>query len=137
IAFYSLPIAALAAMLLWTRYKLSSFVLVIAFAFSFLIPILFAFAPWSWWEGADAILPANATPGQKLEHAGEGFIEGGKYLVALLPTLLSLIPGIQKACLRVKTLAPQSILPGWFLVSITPFYALFLLMVFVAINQVL
>ncbi len=112
VAFYGIPVAALAAMLLWTRYKLSSTLLIAAFAFSFMLPILLAFAPWSWWDGADAILPANATPAQKLEHTIEGLVEGGKYLAALLPTLLSLIPGIQKACLRVKTLLPQSILPG-------------------------
>lgn len=137
IAFYGIPVAALAAMILWTRYKISSTLLLVAFAFSFMLPILLAFAPWSWWDGAEAILPANATPEEKLEHTVAGLAEGAAYLAALLPTLLSLIPGIQKACLRVKTLLPQSILPGWFLVTISPFYALFLLIVFIAINQVL
>ena len=137
IAYYSLPVAALAAMLFWTRYKLSSYLLIAAFAFSFLLPILLAFAPWSWWDGAEAILPADATPAQKLEHTVDGLVAGGEYLVQLLPTLLSLIPGVQKACLRVKTLLPQSILPGWFLVSLSPFFALFLLIIFIAINQIL
>ena len=57
-------------------------------------------------------------------------------MVVLLPTVLSLVPGVQRACLRVKTLVPESMLPGWFLVAAAPFYALFLLVIFIAINQI-
>ena len=57
-------------------------------------------------------------------------------LAALLPAVLALIPGVLKGCLRVKTLLPASTLPGWFVVMAAPLYALFLLAVFVGINQV-
>jgi hypothetical protein len=50
--------------------------------------------------------------------------------------VLSLIPGVQKACLRVKGLLPQSVLPGWFVVVASTLYGLFLLVIFVAVDQV-
>jgi hypothetical protein len=35
----------------------------------------------------------------------------------------------------VKSLLPESLLPGWFIVMVAPFYALFLLVVLVAVDQ--
>ena len=38
--------------------------------------------------------------------------------------------------MRIKSLLPESIVPGWFLVVATPLYALILLLVFILVNQV-
>ena len=59
----------------------------------------------------------------------------GSYLT-LMPAVLALIPGIMRACLRIKILLPQSILPGWFLVGMAPFWTFLFLVVFVTINQI-
>ncbi|WP_010585730.1 hypothetical protein [Schlesneria paludicola] len=134
-ALYVLPIAALIVIATWTQFRFTYRILVCAFAFSFLTPILLSFCPWSWWDGpsdsADLLSPLA-----KSERFKDGLIEALTYLSMLLPTVLSLLPGVQKACVRVKTLLPQATLPGWFLVAAAPFYGLFLLVIFVAVNQV-
>jgi hypothetical protein len=56
--------------------------------------------------------------------------------VTLMPAVLSLIPGVVRACLRIKALIPESILPGLFLVAATPLYLLLFLVIFTTVNQV-
>jgi hypothetical protein len=53
----------------------------------------------------------------------------------VLPPILSLVPGVMRACSRIKTFLPESIVPGWFLVGAALFYALLLLVVFITIYQ--
>lgn len=136
LSLYALPVAALAAVLVWTRLRLSFGIMVAAFAFAFLTPLLIALCPWSWWGYEEPALSPQAQPIEFLESKLEGMFEAAAYLVTLLPTVLSLVPGVQRACVRVKMLMPQAMLPGWFLVVASPFYALFLLVVFVAVHQV-
>lgn len=133
---YALPFSALAVAICWTKLKLSFRILQIGFAFSFFVPMLLALCPWSWWGYVEPDLKPGEQPAEYFSGLVEGMIEGAAYLVTLLPAVLSLIPGVQRASLRVKTLLPESLLPGWFLVAAAPFYALFLLVVFVSINQV-
>lgn len=136
LSLYALPVAALAAVLVWTRLRLSFGIMVAAFAFAFLTPLVIALCPWSWWGYAEPALSPQAQPLEFVESKLEGMFEAAAYLVTLLPTVLSLVPGVQRACVRVKMLMPQAMLPGWFLVVASPFYALFLLVVFVAVHQV-
>ena len=133
---YALPVAALAVVLLWTRLRLSFWIMVAAFTFAFMVPLLIALCPWSWWGYEETVFSPQTQPLQYLEATVEGLLEGTAYLVTLLPTVLSLVPGVQRACVRVKMLMPQAMLPGWFLVVASPFYTLFLLVMFVAVNQV-
>lgn len=137
IALYLLPVAALAAIFCWKRFQLTFQILIGAFAFSFIMPILLSFCPWSWWEAEATVTKGPLSLLQQAERIADGLIEGFKYLIMLLPTVLSLLPGVQRACVRVKTLFPQSILPGWMLVSASLFFALFLLVICVVVNQIL
>ncbi len=106
-----------------------------AFLFSFLVPLLIALCPWSWWGYEEKTYSPDTEPLLFLESTAEGLVEGVGYLIALLPTVISLVPATQRACIRVKLLLPEAMLPGWFLVVASPFYSLFLLVVFVAMNQ--
>lgn len=133
---YAAPLAALAALCWWTRFKLTSRILAVGWAFAFFVPMLIALCPWSWWGYVEPKVSPGKYGPQHYRAMVEGILEGAEYLIALLPTVLSLIPGVQRACLRVKTLLPESILPGWFLVAAGPLYALFLLVIFVVINQI-
>lgn len=135
VAFHILAPAALISLLFWARFKLSTNILTTAFAFSFLVPILMTFCPWSWWGEPPVKLTDDAPPLNKVEFIFDAVKEGATYLAALLPTVLSQVPGMQKACLRVKSLLPQATLPGWLLVAVTPFNAFFMLIIFIAINQ--
>lgn len=134
-ALYALPLAALAVVLLWTRFELTFRITLAAFGFAFLLPLVIALCPWSWWGYVEPVYSPQKEPLKYFQHLAEGMLEGAAYLVTLLPTVLSLVPGVQRACIRLKMLLPQSILPGWFLVVASPFYSLCLLVIFVAINQ--
>lgn len=133
---YALPLAALAVACCWTRLKLSFQFLLAGFAIAFFVPMLVALCPWSWWGEPEQNVTLDQDPLLYLQLMAEGLLEGAQQMVLLLPTVLSLVPGVQRACLRVKTLVPESMLPGWFLVAAAPFYALFLLVIFIAINQI-
>ena len=136
VSLYAMPLSAVAVLLCWTRLKRSFQILVTGFAFAFFVPMLVALCPWSWWGYVEPHVAPDKDPAKFFVSLAESILEGAVYLVTLLPTVLSLVPGVQRACLRVKTLLPESMLPGWFLVTAAPFYALFLLVIFVAANQI-
>src|SRR5262249_60722183 len=58
------------------------------------------------------------------------------YLGARRPAVLALVPGLLRACVRIKRLLPESMLPGWFLVAAAPFNSLLVLVTVVALAQV-
>ena len=66
----------------------------------------------------------------------EGLAWGNYYLFVLSPAVLALVPGMLRACLRIKRLLPESVLPGWFLVAAAPFNSLLVLVTVVALAQV-
>lgn len=134
LALYAMPIAAVLVVFLGHKYRLAYRVLVGAFLFSFFAPIIVEMLPMSFWEAAKPEDAASLTDEAK-EYVRD-LLEGARVLAALLPAVLSLIPGVQKACLRIKGLLPQSVLPGWFVVVASTLYGLFLLVIFVAIDQV-
>ncbi len=131
VALYLMPIAALVVLSLKNRFRLAFRVMAGAFLVSFFLPMLTDMLPWSLWETPKP--PSN--PLEMVKDKAEGLMEAATVLAALLPTVLSLIPGVQKACLRVKGLLPLSSLPGWFVVVASTLYGLFLLVIFVAVDQ--
>jgi len=132
LSLYMMPVAALFVLSLKNRYRLAFRVLAGTFLVSFFLPILIDLLPMSLWE-----TPSTSTKAvDVLKDQIQDIKEGATVLAALLPAVLSLIPGVQKACLRVKGLLPQSLLPGWFVVVASSLYGLFLLVIFVAIDQV-
>jgi lysylphosphatidylglycerol synthetase-like protein (DUF2156 family) len=135
LSLYAMPVAALIVLYLGRRFKLAFRVMVIAFLFSFFAPMLIAVCPWSWWGYVEPEVSAGNNPNAFLKDQAEGVMEAAAILLQLLPAVLSLIPGVQRACLRVKTLLPESSLPGWLIVVVSPLYGLFLLVIFVAVDQ--
>lgn len=51
---------------------------------------------------------------------------GAVYFILLTPALLGLFPGIVRSALTMKTMLPESQMPGWIALVISPLYALFL-----------
>ncbi|MDZ4685090.1 MAG: hypothetical protein SH850_08360 [Planctomycetaceae bacterium] len=135
-AMYALAASAALAFVTWTRFRFSFRVLLAGFVFSFFVPMIVALCPWSWWGYDDATVDFRQDPEQFIADMAESLLYAAEYMITLLPTVLSLIPGVQRACLRIKTLLPESLLPGWYLVAAAPLYGLFLLVIFVGINQV-
>ena len=135
VALYSVPLAAFGALLFWTRVRLTHRIMLAGWAIGSLAPMLIALCPWSWW-GYDMTPDPDATDLEKLRDAAESAKDAAEYLVTLLPIVLSMLPGAQRACLRVKTLLPESILPGWLIVSSAPLQCLMFMVLFVVVNQV-
>jgi hypothetical protein len=134
VSLYVLPATALTAALLWARPKLSYRVLVGGWAVGFLMPLLTSLLPLRW------LLTIPDEYGETVSKVARELIDVGAaflYYFGLMPTVLSLIPGGLRACVRVKSLLPGSTLPGWFLVAGSPLYVLLVLVLFIAVNQVI
>lgn len=53
-------------------------------------------------------------------------------LVQLAPKVIGLFPGIMRACLTLKSLLPESAVPGWAIVVVAPVYSLFFVVILAA-----
>jgi hypothetical protein len=136
LSFYAMPAAALVALLLWARLRASRFILLAGWCISFLLPVAIALTPWSWWTvEPPPASTAAAHLSRQYQRLVEGLVWGNYYLFVLSPAVLALVPGLLRACLRVKLLLPESILPGWFLVAAAPFNSLLVLVTVVALAQ--
>jgi hypothetical protein len=137
VSFYAMPAAALLALLLWARPSASRVLLLAGWCASFLVPVAIALTPWSWWTVEP---PPPATAAARLvrqyERIVEGLVWSNYYVFVLSPAVLALVPGLLRACVRIKRLLPESILPGWFLVAAAPFNSLLVLLTVVALAQV-
>jgi hypothetical protein len=134
LSFYAMPASALFAAVCWARPRLSRSALLAGWGASFLVPVTIALTPWSWWT-VDA--EAGRFPKvERVERVAEGVAWGFYYVVVLSPAVLALVPGVIRACVRVKVLLPEAILPGWLLVAAAPLNGLLVLVTFVALAQV-
>jgi hypothetical protein len=131
LSFYAMPASALLAVVCWARPRASRLILVAGWAASFLVPVAIALTPWSWWDAEP-----EARRAQRFERIAEGVAWGVYYVVVLSPAVLALVPGIMRACMRVKMLLPGAVLPGWLLVAAAPFNGLLVLVTFVSLAQV-
>jgi hypothetical protein len=126
------PLAAAVAIWTWDRSRLSRWLLVGGFVASFLLPMLFFLFPFHWWVKWES----DAADVAAIQRAQAGALGAATYFLLLMPTVTSLIPGVLRACTRIKSLLPESIVPGWFLVFSAPLYALVLYLLFIVVNQV-
>jgi hypothetical protein len=76
------------------------------------------------------------------DEAVETFIEAARvsiaveYALVLLPIVVTVPAGVMRGAVRVKTVFPAAVLPGWFLVAVAPFYSLFMIVLFVLSEQI-
>jgi hypothetical protein len=136
LAALALPGLALTAALLWSRPGLSRFLLLLGLAIGFLVPMLTNLLPFHWkiksmpiegMGGFDG--PPSSGPGPSAAGAG-----GVVFVFLLLPYLLGLGAGWFRGGVRIKTLLPESVLPGWLVFAVVPLYlflALFTIALFV------
>lgn len=137
LSFYAMPVAALLALLLWARPRASRSILLAGWGASFLMPVAIALTPWSWWTVEPPQPTTNpARLAREYERMVEGLAWSNYYLFVLSPAVLALVPGMLRACVRIKRLLPESVLPGWFLVAAAPFNSLLVLVTVVALAQV-
>ena len=147
VAIGTMPTACLAGLRRWTRPGHASRALAAAWAVAFALPFVEALLPVGWLyhleegatpAGSPAADALGGIPLEKLEALRAltlDFVVSGSAYLALLPAVLSLIPGAMNGCLRVKSLLPAAPLPGWLLVCAAPLFLLFWLVLLVVVNQ--
>lgn len=88
----------------------------LAWMTTFLVPAIFFVVP---------IGKLLDLPGREAAIFG-GMMSFGVFL-SFAPKVVGLFPGMLRACLTLKTLLPESAIPGWMAVLVSPIYSLFFL----------
>lgn len=139
---WSAPLAALIALLAWTRPERRMRLFLLVWGLSVLLPILTAFVPLE--------VRIESTVLRRLTAASELVLPGtaawvvqllrtalaADHALVLLPVLFSLPAGALRGGTRLKAFLPFAPLPGWLLVAIAPFSALLTMTIFVLVGQV-
>lgn len=141
---FALPFTALLALIVWYRPKLSWRLLLLGWVIGTAGPLLLLVIPRSAMLDVDGVLLKQlggpATEEQRRMVMGAlrlifGLTVFAIVMLQLLIFGLTAAYGAQRASLRLKTLLPQSSIPGLFLAVTAPVYTLLLLPFFATINQ--
>ncbi len=141
IALTLIPIGAARAVARWTELRASSKFLVICWVLSIAIPLLVALVPLDYLIDLDTARQADLANGLSnqqvdAEILSVRFALAVSYALTLLPVVITIPGGVLRGAARVKSLFPSAALPGWFLVSVAPFYSVFTIVLFVLIDQI-
>jgi hypothetical protein len=127
---FAMPAAVVLAAATWANPRWSQRLIAVGWAVAFLVPLLLLLVPVHWLFNFQ----------RHAEQVGVRYAFGLIFFVILcvyLPVfVVSMSLGVQRACLRVKTLVPQSVVPGLFLTASAPVLPLVLLPFFILVNQV-
>jgi hypothetical protein len=134
-ALFALPLGAVFAALAYDNLAKSSRLVLIAGLISLGVPLLVAFMP------ANLLLdqrPAQGEPAADFELRKQMTAAGlGVYFyLVLMPLVLSLLPAVSRACVRIKGFLPESLVPGWGLVASIPVFVLLTMAAFIVIYHV-
>ncbi|QJW96841.1 DUF4339 domain-containing protein [Frigoriglobus tundricola] len=129
-ALFSLPAAAVLGALSYDRLAASARWVLVGGLVSFGVPLAVAFVPGDWLID---LKMTSSTTVQEAEAArgAVGAVLGVQFYLLLMPAVLSLLPAVSRACVLMKLLLPESLVPGWGLVTSIPLCALLTLSTFV------
>ncbi len=94
-------------------------------------PLILAIIPWSKLLDLSHLTSQDAKGLEVIL----GLIMGMEVVMLLGPKLLAILPGILRASLTLKTLLPETTLPGWMAASVAPFFVMLLVLVTAPLNQ--
>ena len=142
IALLFAPLGALLVLRNWTELRRTSKSLLVCWILSIAIPLFVALMPLTFLvdvSGARENIKLNGTASDLQAFDAEVLIArlglAIQFALTLLPVVLSIPGGVLKGAGRIKSLFPSAALPGWFLVAVAPFYSLFMVVVFVLVDQ--
>jgi hypothetical protein len=126
LATLALPGLALTAALLWARPGTSRFLLLLGLAIGLLVPMLTNLMPFHWKIKAMPSMGLEGLEGPPGRGAGPSAAAGmgAVQIILLLPYLLGVGAGWLRGGVRIKTLVPPSVLPGWMVLAAAPHYLL-------------
>ncbi|MCA8951456.1 MAG: hypothetical protein KDE27_18255 [Planctomycetes bacterium] len=126
---------AVLAALRWVRVRESRRMSLLAFVVALGVPLVLAAIPWT--RFMDLEEPARGLGlGQAAQiKAMLGLVLASAFAAMLIPKLFSVFPGILRSAMTLKTLLPESAIPGWAVIAFAPIYAVFLMILLSVINQ--
>ena len=135
LALFALPVAAVFAGLAYDRLAESAKWVLGGGLVSLAVPLAAAFVPGDW------LIDLKTTSTMTVQQAeaakgGIGVFLGIYYYLMLVPVVLSLLPAISRACVRMKLFLPESLVPGWGLVTSIPTCVLLTLATFVLLYHI-
>jgi hypothetical protein len=135
LALFSLPVAAVLGALTYDRLAISGKWVLIGGLVSFAVPLVVAFVPGEW---LIELKTTSTTTVQEMEAAkgAIGVVLGIQFYLLLMPAVLSLLPAVSRACVRLKLFLPESLVPGWGLVTSIPLCVLLTLATFVLLYHI-
>jgi hypothetical protein len=127
------PLGALGSIRSWTELRRTSKALIVCWVLSLVLPLSAALIPLDYVTDIGRLEAAYGGSGVFALRLGLAV----SFALTLLPVIVSVPGGVVKGAARVKSLFPSASLPGWFLVAVAPFYSLFMVIVFVLIDQLI
>jgi hypothetical protein len=125
LALIALPVTATIAAMKFDQPRKSMRILILGVLIAFGVRIVAALIPAEHW-----------TETKSAEERFEAAVTMGLILfITLIPTVLTPLPAIWRACTRMKMLLPASIVPGWGFIASAPMYLLLGFATFVFIYQ--
>ena len=118
----------------WDQLTISIRIVRIAFILSFIMPFIPAFFPLE-------LTLNDETKDHYNDDATEGDLVRWKlaismsYVLTLLPVIISFPGGVLRASLRIRWLLPESMLSGWILVIVAPFYSILICLTLIVVLQ--
>jgi hypothetical protein len=135
-ALYALPAAALLGALTYERLSVSARWVLLGGLVSLAVPLVVVFAPTEW------LLDLKEDPRAPVAEVARARFDAGigigmKFSLLLVPVLTALVLAMTCACARMKQFLPESLVPGWGLVTGTPVFVLLALVTFVLLYHML
>ncbi|MBP3957948.1 DUF4339 domain-containing protein [Gemmata sp. G18] len=135
LALFALPVAAVLGALTYDRLALSTKWVLGGGLVSFAVPLVIAFTPTEWLLDLK-IDKSESVGAAEVQRTIFGIVMGVTFYIALMPAVLSLLPAVARACVRTKLFLPESLVPGWGLVTSVPLCVLLTLATFVVLYHV-
>lgn len=128
---FAMPIAVIASLFQWARLKQGRQLIGWGWIISFLGPILLSLLPGNWLFRLEAATTQDRLVAEELTRYSIATLVFFTLALYLPVFMISIAFGVQRACLRLKTLLPESTLPGLLLAIFSPVISLVLYPFFV------
>ena len=126
LVFFALPASAVMGALVYNRPRDSARWVLLGTLVTIGFPLLVAFIPVTWLVTGSF---------EEMESRSLRAVYGVAMYLMILPMVLALLPAVSRACVRIKAFLPQSLVPGWGLVSSVPLFVLLTLASVVLLYQ--
>ena len=135
LAVFALPVAAVFGALAYDRQAASAKWVLIGGLVAFVVPLAVAFVPTEWIVDLKAD-GKETVAAVEMRRVTYGMRVGIEFYLLTVPTVLSLLPAVSRACVRLKMLLPESLVPGWGLVTSAPLFVLLALATFILLYHI-